>query len=95
MNNIYTLIIFFYNLNINKMCHCKKKICSEECLLKLKFINYINDNMIKNTNAGSAAVAELNCPNLDELKNKLNAIVDELLKENTVALDVAWTKAQY
>lgn len=90
MNNIYTLIIFFYKLNINKMCHCKKKICSEECLLKLKFINYINDNMIKNTNAGAAVVAELNCPDLDKLKTELITIVDGLLKENVVALDIGW-----
>ena len=73
------------------MCHCKKKICSEECLLKLKFINYINDNMIKNTFAGTARVAELNCPDLDKLKNELITIVNELLTENAVAFDVSWT----
>ena len=46
------------------MCHCKKKSCSKECFLKLKFINYINDNMIKNTNAGALYIDELTCDTL-------------------------------
>ena len=46
------------------MCHCKKKSCSKECFLKLKFINYINDNMIKNTIAGALYIDELTCDTL-------------------------------
>jgi hypothetical protein len=63
------------------MCRCKTKNCSEECLLKLKFINYINDKMIKNTNAGAKYTEELNCDNLNEIKNKLQVIIDTLKKD--------------
>ena len=70
------------------MCHCKKKSCSKECFFKLKFINYINDNMIKNTNAGALYIDELTCDTLGVLKSKLEEIVNKLQKENDYIIKI-------
>ena len=56
------------------MCNCGKKIC----LLKLKFINYVNDNMLKETNKALELIDIINCGNLENIIKELNGIIQNL-----------------
>ncbi len=51
---------------------------SKICLLKLKFINYVNDNMTKETNNALKLISIIDCQNLKIIKNELNNIVNNL-----------------
>jgi hypothetical protein len=62
------------------MTCCKK----EECLLKLKFIDYINNDMIKETKEALLLVNLLTCDNLVETKLKLEALVNELIEQGKI-----------
>jgi hypothetical protein len=61
------------------MCNCNK---SEICSLKLKFVNYVNNNMIKETNMALELLRNINCDNLEEVKKELNNIVENSFVES-------------
>jgi hypothetical protein len=66
------------------MCNCNK-YNSEICSLKLKFANYVNDNMIKETNMALELLRNINCDNLEEVKKELTKIVgDEIIEEKVI-----------
>jgi hypothetical protein len=69
------------------MCNCNK---SEICSLKLKFTNYVNDNMIKETNMALELLRNINCDNLEEVKKELTKIVgDEIIEEKVIISSVS------
>ena len=56
------------------MFNCKKEIC----LLKLKFINYVNNDMLKETKKALELINIIDCENLENIKKELNDIVNNL-----------------
>lgn len=56
------------------MSSCKKNIC----LLKLKFINYVNNDMLKETNNALELINIIDCNNLENIKKELKNIVENL-----------------
>ena len=57
------------------MC-CKNKL--KICLLKLKFIDYVNNDMLKETKNALELISIIDCQNLEIIKNELNNIVNNL-----------------
>ena len=62
------------------MCNCRKNK-KEICLLKLQFINYVNNNMLKETNKALELLSTINCKNLELVKKELQKIVGDEEKE--------------
>ncbi len=70
------------------MCKCCKNK-KEICLLKLKFINYVNDNMTKETKKALELLSTINCENLESVKKELQKIVGEEVKEEEIIIQTA------
>ena len=49
------------------MCNCCKDK-KEICLLKLKFINYVNNDMLKETKNALELISIIDCNNLEIIK---------------------------
>lgn len=65
------------------MCNCRKNK-KEICLLKLQFINYVNNNMLKETNKALELLSTINCENLELVKKELQKIVGDEEKEDII-----------
>ena len=70
------------------MCNCCKNK-KEICLLKLKFINYVNDNMSKETKRALELLSTINCENLELVKKELQKIVGDEEKEEEKIIQIA------
>jgi hypothetical protein len=63
--------------------------CNNICLLKLKFANYVNDNMLKETNMALELLRNINCDNLEEVKNKLiNIVGGEIIEDEVIVSSI-------
>ena len=67
------------------MCNCRKNK-KEICLLKLQFINYVNNNMLKESNKALELLSTINCENLELVKKELQKIVGDKVKEKEIII---------